>query len=374
MKGIIIWAHDNCRSTLGFYIELIKLLDVPAKINIVNEVAVSQREKVGFKADELKDTRISLLRNDSKLALEDLNSHQDWYHLFASYQKCNIFKLLIDYAIKYNIQYAIMSEAPCNMEAKPWRRILKFFYINIKLKYSLRKAIRHADFMVNYSGYYENVLRHIGWDDSKIVPFGYFPPPIPNSALTKRTENNWRNFTILLSGIHQWHRSPMALLKALSILKKKGIVPKCYITQNGPLLDKMKTYAQQHDLSNVEFLGFVSMKRLIELYETCSVYVGAGSNEPWGMRLNDVLQCGAPLIVSRGMGGVKMVDDYKCGLAFDKNDYNGLAQNLETLIKDKATYLAIAENAYTAALSTSPANKAFELKAELDRRFPLLWK
>ena len=69
-----------------------------------------------------------------------------------------------------------------------------------------------------------------------------------------------------------------------------------------------------------------------------------------------------------------MVDDYKCGLAFDKNDYNGLAQNLETLIKDKATYLAIAENAYTAALSTSPANKAFELKAELDRRFPLLWK
>lgn len=130
MKGIIIWAHDNCRSTLGFYIELIKLLDVPAKINIVNEVAVSQREKVGFKADELKDTRISLLRNDSKLALEDLNSHQDWYHLFASYQKCNIFKLLIDYAIKYNIQYAIMSEAPCNMEAKPWRRILKFFYIN----------------------------------------------------------------------------------------------------------------------------------------------------------------------------------------------------------------------------------------------------
>lgn len=54
MKGIIIWAHDNCRSTLGFYIELIKLLDVPAKINIVNEVAVSQREKSDLKQMNLR--------------------------------------------------------------------------------------------------------------------------------------------------------------------------------------------------------------------------------------------------------------------------------------------------------------------------------
>ena len=61
MKGIIIWAHDNCRSTLGFYIDLLKRFGVPSKINIVHPVGMSQRELVGFKADELPTTKFTTL-------------------------------------------------------------------------------------------------------------------------------------------------------------------------------------------------------------------------------------------------------------------------------------------------------------------------
>ena len=41
------------------------------------------------------------------------------------------------------------------------------------------------------------------------------------------------------------------------------------------------------------------------------------------MRLNDALNCGSPLVVSRGMGGVRLVDEYGCGLAFDVGDSVG---------------------------------------------------
>ena len=142
------------------------------------------------------------------------------------------------------------------------------------------------------------------------------------------------------------------------MLKKKGIVPKCYITQSGPYLGKMMDYAKKHQLSNVEFLGFVDISKLIHLYETCSVYVGCGNYEPWGMRLNDCLLCGAPLIVNRGMGGVKMVDEYDCGLSFNRGDYFGLANAIERLMTDETLYLQIAKNAINAAEEIKPEKAA----------------
>lgn len=373
MKGLIIWAQSNCRSTLAFYLEITKAYGIPAKINIVYESSLKIREKVGFKKDEFKDSRICYLEGDKNKAIQDLLDHSCWNHLFASYHKADIFKSLIDCAIKNNIKYSIMSEAPCNMEAQPVRRVLKHLYINYFLRHKLNRAIRYADFFINFSGYYDNLLRQIGWKDHKIVSFGYFPPPVPYSKLVRRGVEHWNNFTILLSGIHEWHRSPMVLLKALNILKHKGIMPKCHITQEGPLIAEMKEYAIEHQLNNIEFLGFVSIEKLIDLYETCSVYVGTGSHEPWGMRLNDVLQCGSPIIVSRGMGGVKMVDDYGCGLSFKPNNCVDLANKLEQVITNKTTYLSIAANTFETASKIAPDQKAAAIVKQIRERFPEHW-
>lgn len=373
MKGLIIWAQSNCRSTLAFYLEITKAYGIPAKINIVYESSLKIREKVGFKKDEFKDSRICYLEGDKNKAIQDLLDHSCWNHLFASYHKADIFKSLIDCAIKNNIKYSIMSEAPCNMEAQPVRRVLKHLYINYFLRHKLNRAIRYADFFINFSGYYDNLLRQIGWKDHKIVSFGYFPPPVPYSKLVRRGVEHWNNFTILLSGIHEWHRSPMVLLKALNTLKHKGIMPKCHITQEGPLIAEMKEYAKEHQLNNIEFLGFVSIEKLIDLYETCSVYVGTGSHEPWGMRLNDVLQCGAPIIVSRGMGGVKMVDDYGCGLSFKPNNCVDLANKLEQVITNKTTYLSIAANTFETASKIAPDQKAAAIVKQIRERFPEHW-
>ena len=144
-------------------------------------------------------------------------------------------------------------------------------------------------------------------------------------------------------------------------------MPKCYITQSGPYLGKVQDYAKKRQLSNVEFLGFVDISKLIDLYESCSVYVGCGNYEPWGMRLNDCLQCGAPLIVNRGMGGVKMVDEYNCGLSFNRGDYIGLANAIERLMTDKALYLQIAKNAIYAAEEIRPEKATVKYAAKIKK-------
>ena len=115
------------------------------------------------------------------------------------------------------------------------------------------------------------------------------------------------------------YRGADILVRALKLLKDRGVKYQAVITQEGELLQQLKAMKRKYDLP-IEFPGVVAMPELIKLYQACTVYVGAGRSEPWGMRLNDALNCGAPLIVSQGMGGVKLVKDFGVGLTFRQED------------------------------------------------------
>lgn len=366
MEGLIIWANSYCRSTLAFYQQLGHSFAVPLTIYIWKSDC-SLRKKTGFSDTEFGDIGIYFINDNEDFAVNALLNHKSYNHIFAVYQKSALHQKLINLSITQNITFAIASEAPCNMTPRP-KRLLKYLYMSLILPRKVKMVVKYADFILNFSGYYEDELKQLGWQQEKIISCGYYPPPILGSNRVLRTIDNWQNFTILLSGIHQWHRSSWLLLKALNELKRKGIKYKCLITQDGPFLNDLKKYSEKHSL-NVDFLGFVSLNELIHLYETCSVYVGTGNNEPWGMRLNDVLQCGSPLIVNRGMGGVKLVDDYGCGMAFERNDYHNLAICLETIIRDQKNYLEFAENAYKAATDITPSIKANEMAQIVSSKF-----
>lgn len=365
MKRLVVWAHSYCRSTLAFYASLANALN-RALVIYTWQGSPDIRNKVGFSPQEFSNLDIQFVGDNYQRALNLLkNEDAQSYHIFAAYQSCSLHRKLMDYLIERDIRYCIASEAPCNMASYP-NRAIKDLYFHYYLPIRLRKYIQHADNIVNFSGYYEKELLKLGWQKKQIISCGYFPPRIKGSQIVKRTEANWKNFTILLTGLHEWHRSPWLLLQALTILKEQHhLEPKCYITQNGPYLRYMKEYVQKHHLKNVSFLGFVEMHRLIELYETCSVYIGTGNYEPWGMRLNDVLLCGAPIIVNRGMGGVKLVDEYLCGLSFKRKNSFELAQRIMELMTNQDLYLKVAENAFNAASIITPEIQAKHIAKQL---------
>lgn len=367
MKGLVIWAHSYCRSTLGFYRGLGIAFGVPIKL-IMFIKTCNNRKSIGFTDDEFSDLDICYFKDieSSKLII---NQYKDWNHLFGVYQQDNGCRDLLHYAKMEGCKTAVISEAPCNMDTFP-RRILKHFYIRFFLPRKVKQATIDADFLINLSGGENWRMERVGWNPSKIIACGYYSPAIVGSHLVKRTEKNWVHFTILLSGAHQWHRSPIVLLRALHELDKRGRKYECNITQKGPLLEKMKKYISEHNMYNVHLLGFLSMQELIANYENCSVYVGAGNNEPWGMRLNDALLCGAPLVVNRGMGGFKLVEDYGCGLTFARNNHMELANALERLITDKQLYIKFANAAFEAAGKIEPTTKAKETANLIRKRFP----
>ena len=90
------------------------------------------------------------------------------------------------------------------------------------------------------------------------------------------------------------------------------------------------------------------MGDLIALYEGCSVFVAPGRQEPWGIRVNDALNAGAPTVVSRGMGAVKLIDDYSVGVSFEAGDATDLAWQLRWMATDRSRYLAVCNALITA--------------------------
>ena len=370
MKGLVIWAYSECRSMMGLYRMIQRHAHCPVVIASYHHHTFkgyfTARTTTGFSAEEFSDVQVIPVGENWDVGRRILDDHPGYSHLFAVYQGVPNYIRLMKEIKRRGEKFGCICESPCNMSTG-WRGFLKRnFYFKYVLPQNVKFVVENAEFFFNLSGDSSIMARKIGWPGHKIIPWGYYSPPIPDSHLVKRADNS--DFTIVVSGAMTWHRAPEVALEAMRLLSIWGVKYKGIFTQGGPLLDGLKRKAKAFDLP-VEFVGLVPMPRLVELYETCSVYVASGRQEPWGMRLNDALQCGAPIVVSRGMGGVKLVDDYGCGGSFYNEDYVGLAHILKRLVEDKVFYTHVADNAYNAAAAISPETKANQLLGSLERMF-----
>lgn len=367
MKGLLVWAHSYCRSTLAFYEGLAAAFGVPLKILFWIK-GTSNRTAVGYSDEEFKHLDTRFIENDFQNALMELEQHKGWHHLFGTYQKGTVFREMLLRAKEAGDQVAIASESPCNM-VRPPGSMLKACYISTILRKRVSRQVQAAEFIINLSGDHADNLKRIGWPSAKIINCGYFSPPLVGSAFRTRDQSHWRKFSLLMTGSLEWHRNPMVLLRALKRLRQRGVYCKAIVTQSGPMLKPMMVYAVRHHL-DVEFVGFVPYDKLIELYQTCSCFAATGRAEPWGIRVNDALHCGAPLVVSEGMGAVKLVKDFGCGIPFSNNDSDVLANTLQYLISDEAMYLQFAHHVEDASVACLPHRQASRIASEISMRFP----
>ena len=365
MNGLVIWAQSDCRSMMGIYRALSAMYE-NVVIAVRDYKAESQRQKVGFRHEEFDDVDKTIVGEDFNKGIEILNAHRGYNHMFGAYQNAPTYRKLINEVARRGGRIGILSESPCVMIGGGKGLIKESIYLPVVVRRLVKPVVESADFVVNLSGDSSLGLRRLGWRAEQVIPFGYFSPPVLGSRVVLRKGNN--DFHILVTGVMTWHRAPDTVIKAFCLLKRWGVPFRATFTQEGPMLLSLKKVALENDLP-IDFKGFVSIEELIALYETCSGYVAAGRREPWGMRLNDALQCGAPLLVSRGMGGVQLVDEYGCGESFDSDDYLDLACKLRRLIEDQERYLKLSRNAGIAASQIAPNSKARKLVSLISSRF-----
>jgi glycosyltransferase involved in cell wall biosynthesis len=235
----------------------------------------------------------------------------------------------------------------------------------------LSKRIEGADFFLNYSGRFTGGI-NLGWDSIRVINAGYYPPPLPGSKFVDRTgsTSRGRKKKLFLSGVESWHRGGDILWRTLKKLREYWPKFEVFSTGNGPATVKLLS---GEDCLPITFTGYLDLPTLITQYETCDAFLALGHEEPWGIRVNDALNCGAPVIISNGMGSSTVVSQYKCGWVFRAGSEDALADAIIHFISDEVGYRQRAANVRAASKAIAPANAAMLAGKEIADRF-LNWR
>lgn len=331
----VFWWDSPCRGMIGVLKDFCTYSS-PESVVITANIGTNRKDMGWEETGELFPQHIVLHRKHQWV--ENTNKYLDMYadgyiHIFNGINR-PIFYHLVKKAYDNNIRYGFMIEAYSNLEFG-WRRALKSLYLNLYLPVSLRHITKKSELVFCLSGKKQrdiNQLRKIGFSSQKIVPFGYW-----TDIDTTFDRPVTGELQVLCPGILQRYKGVDVLLKAIRILRDKGITDfLCHITGKGEMENKLKEMSHTFGIDrNVIFHGTLGQKQYDELVAGTDVLVAPGYFEPWGIRVNESIQRDQPVICSDGLGASYLISESKCGMVFRSGNEKELADCIETYVKDR---------------------------------------
>ena len=333
MTKIVIWAQSVCRSTMDLYREVKRLRDD------VGVTVVLRRDGRGEDVRKLREAQGQGDYSDvvdrewdgkveSGIELLDLGA----VHVFSGYQACCAVRELMVEAKRRALRVVEYDEAPCEM-CLGVKGALKRLYYAMILPMRVRRAVRAADLFVSASGNMGiDRLVRLGWKREQIVPFGYVSPRLGEGEIDGRGREGGK-LRVLHLGSEAGYRGVAVAERAVAMVE------------------------------GVEFVktgGGLGVAELVAEIRRADVVVACGLCEPWGMRVNDVLLEGVPVVVSDGMGAAMLCDAYGCGCVVPKGDARALAAVLRRCAEDREFYGHLKIGAIKAARALLPQNMARE--------------
>ncbi len=314
MTDIVIWAQSVCRSTMALYREVKRQSGCPVTVIVRRsehgEAARQLRERQGQGTIAYSDVVDGDWDGGIATGRAILAAHSGVgaVHVFSGYQVSEAIRQLIAEAHASGLRTVVYDEAPCPV-CVGIKAVLKRCYYRWVLPLKVRKAARTADLFLNASGRSGmKELMRLGWAKEKIVPFGYASEETPCRA---RHVENVGTLRVLHTGVEAEYRDVKTLVRAVASLAK-----------NGAKVELRRTR------------GSVSPDELTQLYEWADVFVACGLCEPWGMRVNDAIHAGLPVVVSDGMGVAGIVDEFGCGCVYKRGNADELADILGRMARD----------------------------------------
>ena len=334
MIRLVIWAQSVCRSTMDLYREVKRLRDD------VGVTVVLRRDGRGEDVRKLREAQGQGDYSDvvdrewdgkfeSGIELLDLGA----VHVFSGYQACRAVRELMVEAKRRALRVVEYDEAPCEM-CLGVKGALKRLYYAMILPMRVRRAVKAADLFISASGNMGmDRLVRLGWKREAIVPFGYASGRLGVSGQQLAVDG--MGLRVLHTGVEAKYRGVDVLKRAAASLKRRGVELEVKFTG-----------------------GKVDAAELPGLYEWADVVVACGLCEPWGMRVNDVLLEGVPVVVSDGMGAAMLCDEFGCGCVVPKGDANALAAVLERCANDRKFLAHLRSGAKWAAEEITPEKRA----------------
>ena len=144
---------------------------------------------------------------------------------------------------------------------------------------------------------------------------------------------------ILYAGKLLKRKNPLKLLESYTYLSNDGIPPKAYLLFIGDGEEKevlQKKIKQFNFESNVKLLGFKNQLELPLYFTMCDVFVLPSEKEPYGLVINEVLNCAKPVITTTEVGCAKdLIFHGINGFIYEPNNIKDLSKYLKYFIKDR---------------------------------------
>ncbi|GEM_PF-2663210 len=196
----------------------------------------------------------------------------------------------------------------------------------------LVSTLRQANIMTSYTWNLKDYLSGIFQGKKILVTPGFSEQRFSKS----KTEQN-ASKTILFVGRMTKEKGVFVLLDAFAKISKKAGAK---LVLAGPPYEKELVEKKIKDLGisdSVQVLGFVSDKKLNELYNSAAVVaVPSLFQDSFGLSLMEAISCQKPVVSTDSLG----IPGISGELVVKKNDSDDLAQVLEKLLSDKEFYAA----------------------------------
>ena len=208
---------------------------------------------------------------------------------------------------------------------KPWIRAI------------LRSCLLRADRVACNSSHTASEIERLCGRNATIIPYG---ATIRTEAPASKVGEKSDVATILFTGRHIQRKGVPYLLKALPrILEKRRV--RLVLTGDGDRRCEWEQLTAKLGLSaHVEFAGFVSNARLLELYRQCDVYVlpaifdDRGDTEGLGVVLIEALKNAKPVVASAVGGIIDVIKHEETGLLVPEKDEGAIADAVLRLLDD----------------------------------------
>lgn len=291
-----------------------------------------QRTSLGWTVPEHDPMPLTILDEGWREAVTRIMEGRDGLHIFNGIWHEERIRAAIAEARGLGRAFGLIMEAPANLE-RGWRRLAKHVVAPWRARLLAGQIPVEARFVLSASGDCPDRFVRLGFPRERIHRFGYFPnfPPLRDGP---RKPGPLR---LLCIGYLEPFKGQDLLIAAIAMLKNRGIDAECTITGFGSTRETLERQAAELQVADrVRFAGVVDQPTLHTLFAESDALVAPGYEEPWGIRVNEALLAGLPVIVSDRVGAQELIAASEAGAAFRSGSPGALVDAVAGLARQVA--------------------------------------
>lgn len=338
MRRIAVWWSIPCKAISGIFRELAEREEYAVDIFLLKDMS-EERKKLGWTFPNFGKAKVQVLpqgQEEKHRVIEEIITRPYDLHIINGSYAYPENAYIVAGILRAGKPYGIFTEAPYN-EFSGLKRWLKYLYLAGMVPLKSRMYAKSARFVCCLSGGGAQALgwlRWFGYPKERLYPFGYFSEPPAGTAGSKTGATS--RLKALCTGYLTRNKGQRLLLDALAMRPALAQGISVTITGYGPEKESLEAMITQHQLQDaVSLAGVVDEKTVDELYLTSDIFIAPGIEEPWGIRINDAILAGLPIVGSDRIGAMELVAAGGGGVSFKSGSAEALAEVLTDLVEHR---------------------------------------